>query len=82
MLVAADAAKLADDIAENVILTWAHVGKFGHDQLMDRENIRHFDVKRWFCLCVKIVELVDVVVLLRRWHRDDCLKGSAKMYDR
>lgn len=43
---------------------------FGRDELMNREDIRHFDVQSGFRLCVQIVELVNLEIGLRILHSD------------
>src|SRR4051794_14617856 len=45
--------------------------KVGSDEVMDREDVCHFDVERWLRSCVQIVELVDVEGIFGIWNRDD-----------
>ena len=67
-----DASQLPNDVPQHVVVRGADVRDVIRDQVVYREDVRHFNVKRRLRLRVKVVELVNVELHLRIGHVQYC----------
>ena len=71
MLIGFGATKLPDNVSQGIILGGAEIGSVSSDDVVDGEDVRHFDVQCRFSLGVEVIELVNVELRLGIWDSND-----------
>lgn len=64
VLVVLSTAELANNIPQDVVLAWTYELGFCGDEMMDREDVCHLDIKCWLRFGVKVVEFVNIELSL------------------